>query len=432
MKIAIIGSGISGLTAAYQLNRRHAVTVFESAERIGGHTATIDFELDGRQYAVDTGFIVYNEWTYPNFIQLLEELNVATQPTHMGFSVSCETSGVEYAGDNLNTLFAQRGNIFSTSHWRMLRDIMRFNKKAQEDLEHNRIPEHMTLGDYLARENYSQAFCQRYLIPMGAAIWSTSCAQMEQFPLQFFVRFFSNHGLLNVVNRPTWRVISGGSANYLKPLAASFKDRIRLNTTIVSINRGANCVRLLMQDGTTETYDGVLLATHSDQALALLNDPSPEECAVLGAIQYQDNSVVLHWDESLLPKNRRTWSSWNYRLGKDAQALPTLTYNMNILQGIESDKTFCVTLNDDSRIDPAKIIGRYTYAHPQFSLEAEAAKQRWADINGVNNTWYCGAYWANGFHEDGVTSAQRAAEMIDRDPLSSQVRKSTLSASLAI
>jgi uncharacterized protein len=414
MNIAIIGSGISGLTAAYLLNPDHSVTVFESAERIGGHTATIDFTLDGRQYAVDTGFIVYNEWTYPNFIQLLTELNVATQPTTMGFSVSCETSGVEYAGENLNTLFAQRRNLISPSHWRMLLDIVRFNKKAQEDLDTGRIPAGMTLGDYLARENYSRAFSQRYLIPMGAAIWSTSCAQMEQFPLQFFVRFFSNHGLLNVVNRPTWRVISGGSASYLEPLSASFKDRIRLNSAIVGINRGADCVHLHMRDGTLETYDGVLFATHSDQALALLNDPSPEEADVLGAIQYQDNSVVLHWDDSLLPRNRRTWSSWNYRLGKEAQALPTLTYNMNILQGIESDKTFCVTLNDDARIDPAKVIGRYTYAHPQFSLAAEAAKQRWADINGVSNTWYCGAYWANGFHEDGVVSAKRAAEMIKR------------------
>lgn len=422
MKIAIIGGGISGLSAAYLLNQQHDVTVFEKADRIGGHTATIDFELDGSEYAIDTGFIVYNDWTYPNFIKLLDRLGVQRQATSMGFSVHCEESGLEYAGHNLNTLFAQRKNVLSPKFWRLIRNILRFNKDALSDLENNLIDENISLGDYLKLNGYADEFSRLYLIPMGAAIWSMSCEKMKSFPLKFFVTFFKNHGLLSVKNRPTWRVISGGSKQYIGPLTESFKDRIVLNSDIASVKRLEcfadiaeasvddiqNSVAIRFNDGRTEFFDQVVFACHSDEALALLVDCSRDERDVLGSIDYENNRVTLHWDDSVLPKNKRTWSSWNYCLGLDSSVPPTLSYNMNILQGLSDDKTFCVTLNDVERIDKNKVIGEYVYAHPQFSLAGEVAKSSWRKING-GNTWFCGAYWRNGFHEDGVYSAVRVA-----------------------
>jgi len=409
-KIAIIGSGISGLTAAYLLNRKCDITVFEKEKRLGGHTATIDFDLNNKAYSIDTGFIVYNDWTYPNFIKLMAQLGVDTQETSMGFSVSCQNTGLEYAGNSFNALFAQRANLVSLSFLRMIRDILRFNREAERDLAQHSISKDMTLGEYLDKNKYSEAFCHQYLVPMGAAIWSASLAAMKDFPVYFFVEFFHNHGLLNVFNRPQWRVIKGGSKQYIEPLTREFKDNIVLDADIESIERVDGRVKISFAEQAPQYFDQVVIATHSDQALALLKDPSREEADVLGAIGYQDNSVVLHYDESVLPDNKRTWSSWNYLLGASDNALPVVSYNMNILQGIEDDKTFSVTLNADEIIDPAKVIGRYRYAHPQFTLDAEQAKHRWADINGVQNTWFCGAYWANGFHEDGVCSALRVAE----------------------
>lgn len=410
MKIAIIGSGISGLTAAYLLNRKHDIEVFEKDSRLGGHTATIDIELEGKRYAIDTGFIVYNDWTYPNFIKLLDQLGVERQETAMGFSVSCQKTGLEYSGGSPNALFAQRKNLLSPSFWRMLRDIVRFNKEAERDLHEKTIDAEMTLGEYLSQNNYSDAFSQYYLIPMGAAIWSASLAAMKAFPVQFFVRFFYNHGLLNIFNRPQWRVIKGGSRSYIDPLVNTYRDKISLGVDIVSVKREQSGVRILLQDGSSKTFDHVVFACHSDQALKLLEDPSDEEQSILGNIQYQENQVVLHYDDTILPKRRSTWSSWNYRLDGTEESLPVLTYNMNILQGLEDQKVFCVTLNEDTHIDPQKILGRFQYAHPQFSKAATLAQARWSEINGVNNSWFCGAYWANGFHEDGVVSALRVAE----------------------
>lgn len=409
-KVAIIGSGISGLTTAYLLNRSCDITLYEKADRLGGHTATIDVEHEGKQYAIDTGFIVYNDWTYPNFIKLLDQLNVSTQPTSMGFSVSNDSGSFEYAGNNLNTLFAQRKNIFSPKFLGMLRDIIRFNRAAKRDLEDKHISRSMTLGEYLKRNNYSDTFAQYYLVPMGAAIWSASFSAMKKFPVHFFVQFFHNHGLLNILNRPQWRVISGGSKSYIEPLTQSFREKIVTNAGIQSIHRTEGGVHLHFNDGSEAFYDKVVLATHSDQALALLADATEEERDVLGAIPYCENSVVLHHDESLLPKSRRTWSSWNYRILDDQERLPVVTYDMNILQGIDSETTFSVSLNADEYIDPEKILGKFQYAHPQFSIDAMQAQNRWSDINGVKNTWFCGAYWANGFHEDGVCSAMRVAE----------------------
>lgn len=418
MKIAIIGSGISGLTAAYYLHKEHDICVYEADSRLGGHTATKHIQLDGRDYLIDTGFIVFNDWTYPNFIKLLKELGVESQPTDMGFSVFNPRTKFEYAGTNLKTLFAQKRNFFSLSHWQMLRDIVRFNKEALLDLDAGKLETNESLGHYLTRKRYSQAFIQRYLIPMGSAIWSATQGTMLDFPLEFFIRFFKNHGLLNIVNRPQWRVIKGGSKAYIAPLIKDFKDKIKLNSPVTRITRNATGITLEVK-GETEHFDQVIIACHSDQALNLLAEPSADEQKILGAIAYQNNSVILHTDTSLLPTRKSTWSSWNYLLqdsDASAQQAPILTYSMNILQSIASSTEFCVTLNAKYKIDPKKILGEYEYAHPVFSADVIQAQAAWPLINGVNRTWFCGAYWFNGFHEDGVNSALRIVNALKDKP----------------
>ena len=410
MKIAVIGSGISGLACAHYLHRDHEVHVLERDRRIGGHTATVDVAMGGRRYAIDTGFIVFNDWTYPNFIALLDELGVSSKPTQMSFSLSDQATGLEYAGSNLNTLFAQRKNLVSPSFLGMLRDITRFNRESVEDLETGLIPAGETLGEYLVRRRYGAAFRDNYLVPMGSAIWSADVSVMLDFPLQFFVRFFRNHGLLNIRNRPQWRVIEGGSREYLKPLCDTFSSRIRTGVQIAGVRRFDQGAEIRFEGDKREFFDAVVFACHSDQALHLLDDPSPVEREILGAIPYQNNEVVLHTDTRLLPVNRRAWSSWNY-LKRPRCERATLTYNMNILQGISAPETFCVTLNDTAAINPHKILGQFEYAHPVFTLQGIAAQERWEEINS-HNTWYCGAYWRNGFHEDGVYSALRVAQGI--------------------
>jgi predicted NAD/FAD-binding protein len=408
MKIAIIGSGISGLTAAYLLNRQHDISVFEASDWIGGHTHTVDVQVDGRQYAIDTGFIVFNDWTYPNFIELLNQLGVAYQPTEMSFSVCDPASGVEYNGNTLNSLFAQRRNLLSPAFWGMLRDILRFNREAVADLQQERIASDLSLGRYLQERGYGQRFIQHYIVPMGAAIWSMSLADMLNVPLQFFLRFFKNHGLLSVTDRPQWQVIKGGSSSYVAPLSASFAQRIRLQCPVQRVERDAEGVTIHSAAG-SERFDKVLFACHSDQALQLLAEPSPAEQQILGALPYADNEVVLHTDTRLLPQRPLAWASWNYRLGGPSSQPAALTYNMNILQGIQSATTFCVSLNQTAAIDPSQILARYTYAHPQYSLAGVAAQARWEELLGANHSYFCGAYWANGFHEDGVVSALRVA-----------------------
>ncbi|NWD68548.1 FAD-dependent oxidoreductase [Pseudomonas gingeri] len=406
MKIALIGSGISGLTCGYLLSRQHDITLFEAADWIGGHTHTVDVTVNGRSYAVDTGFIVFNDWTYPNFIRLLSSLGVGYKATEMSFSVRDPAANLEYNGNNLNSLFAQRRNLWSPGFWGMLRDILRFNRQALDDLEQQRIASDTTLGDYLRKGHYGQRFIQHYIVPMGAAIWSMSLADMLGFPLQLFVRFFKNHGLLSVSNRPQWRVIEGGSRQYIEPLAAGFRQHIRLNCPVSRVERDEHGVTIHSAAG-SERFDKVIFACHSDQALRLLAAPSEAERQILGALPYAENEVVLHTDTRLLPDRPLAWASWNYRLGGEGQRLAAVTYNMNILQGIESDTTFCVSLNQGAEINPLKILARYTYAHPQYSLAAVAAQNRWEELYGTQHTYYCGAYWANGFHEDGVTSALR-------------------------
>ena len=408
MKIAIIGSGIAGLTSAYLLGRRHEITLFEAGNRIGGHTHTVNVTVDDKSYAIDTGFIVFNDWTYPNFIRLLGQIGVKFKPTEMSFSVCDENTRFEYNGNNINSLFAQRSNILSPGFWGMLRDILRFNREAPLDLQEQRISADMTLGDYLEAKGYGPRFILHYIVPMGAAIWSMSLVDMLKFPLQFFVRFFKNHGLLSVNNRPQWCVIEGGSSSYIEPLTRNFREHIRLDCPVHLVERNEEGVVVHSAAG-TEAFDKVVFACHSDQALALLGDPSESELQILGALPYADNDVVLHTDTRLLPDRQLAWASWNYRLTPNRQTQAAVTYDMNILQGIDSDTTFCVSLNQTPMINPLKILARYTYAHPQYSLAAVAAQGRREEISGVRNTFYCGAYWANGFHEDGVVSALRVA-----------------------
>ncbi|AIB34673.1 hypothetical protein PS706_05239 [Pseudomonas fluorescens] len=409
MKIAIIGSGIAGLTSAYLLSRRHEITLFEAGNRIGGHTHTVNVTVDDKSYAIDTGFIVFNDWTYPNFIRLLGQIGVRFKPTEMSFSVCDENTRFEYNGNNINSLFAQRSNILSPGFWGMLRDILRFNREAPLDLQEQRISADMTLGDYLEAKGYGPRFILHYIVPMGAAIWSMSLVDMLKFPLQFFVRFFKNHGLLSVNNRPQWCVIEGGSSSYIEPLTRNFREHIRLDCPVHLVERNEEGVVVHSAAG-TEAFDKVVFACHSDQALALLGDPSESELQILGALPYADNDVVLHTDTRLLPDRQLAWASWNYRLTPNRQTQAAVTYDMNILQGIDSDTTFCVSLNQTPMINPLKILARYTYAHPQYSLAAVAAQGRREEISGVRNTFYCGAYWANGFHEDGVVSALHVAQ----------------------
>lgn len=415
MKIAIIGSGISGLSAAYLLHQQHEIKVFEKAPVIGGHTATKNIEVDGKQYAIDTGFIVYNDWTYPNFIRLMNELGVENQPTEMGFSVTANQGTYEYSGTNLNTLFCQRKNLFNRFHLRMIKDILRFNKEAISDLDQGKLSESLTLGDYLKAHHYSQNFIDYYLVPMGCAIWSASTANMLEFPLLFFVKFFKNHGLLSVNNRPQWRVLKGGSRSYLPKITQGFHHLIQTNTQIACVKRALDSATLVFQDNTQETFDQVIFACHSDQALALLETPTAAEQDILGAIAYKDNDVVLHTDQRLLPKHRSAWSSWNYLLDSTQQQSATLTYNMNILQGIKSEHEFCVTLNATDKIDEDKVLGKYNYAHPVFTLDAIAAQAKRDDVSGQNRTWFCGAYWRNGFHEDGCLSGIQVARSLGAD-----------------
>ena len=413
MTTAIIGTGISGLGCAYRLARAgEPVVVFEAAKSVGGHTATKQVSVASGDYAIDTGFIVYNDWTYPEFISLMDELGVTNQPTSMGFSVSDDATGLEYAGNNLNTLFAQRRNLLSPKFVGMVREILRFNKVSVEDLEAGRLRSGETLEEYLQRHGFNEFFRRNYLISMASAIWSANFEESLNFPAEFFVRFFKNHGLLQVKNRPQWRVLRGGSQSYLAPLCAPFEESIRTNCEVAAVVREANqSPKLRTCHGEELVFDDIVIATHADQAMAMLSDIDDTESRVLSELPYSENAVVLHTDTRLLPKKKLAWSSWNYRL-RESTSQATLTYNMNILQGINSPETFCVTLNDTNAIDPSTILGEYRYAHPQFTIKGIASQQRWIDINGPRNTWFCGAYWRNGFHEDGLFSGNRVANAI--------------------
>lgn len=409
-KIAVIGSGIAGLTSAYLLNREHDVTLFEANDYLGGHTHTQQVTLGEKTYPVNTGFIVFNDWTYPNFIKLMDQIGVKSQASDMSFSVKDENTGIEYNGTSLNSLFAQRINLVRPSFLRMVLDILRFNKQTVAGLESNTISEEQTLGEFVNEYGYSKSFVNHYIVPMGAAIWSASEDVMMDFPLKFFLQFFNNHGMLSVDERPQWRVISGGSQSYIAPLTQTFKDHIHLNTPITKVERNDDGVILYSHDKKFE-FDHVVFSCHSDQALGMLEQPSQLEHDILGAIPFQKNDVILHTDDSMMPKRKLAWASWNYHIPQRKNDTAMLTYNMNMLQNFQdAPETLLVTLNRLQEIDPKKIISKYSYAHPVFTLDGVKAQQRHAEISGHNRSHYCGAYWFNGFHEDGVNSALRVAK----------------------
>jgi predicted NAD/FAD-binding protein len=410
MKIAIIGSGIAGLTAARKLCAEHDVTVFEANDYVGGHTNTIDVEAEGRQWAVDTGFIVFNDWTYPNFIALMKEIGVESQPSQMGFSMHCERTGIEYCGSSLDQLFAQRSNLLSPRFWGMIRDILRFNREAPGLLEGGE--DGLGLGDYLAREGYSRRFIDHYVVPMGAAIWSTDPRTMLRFPARYFVDFFNNHGLLSVNDRPQWHVIKGGSRSYIGPLTAPFADGIRLNAPVRRVVRDEAGVDLVLDGGHRERFDAVVFACHSDQALAMIERPTAAEREVLGAIPYQPNRAVLHTDTRVLPRRRKAWAAWNYHVPAQPTAAVAVTYHMNILQSLPAETQFLVTLNPTMDIDPARVIREIDYQHPVYTPEGVAAQKRRSELMGANRSFFCGAWWSYGFHEDGVKSGLVAAAAV--------------------
>ena len=412
-RIAIIGSGISGLSCAYLLAGQHHVSLFEASENLGGHTATKRVDLAGSQYDVDTGFIVFNDRTYPNFLKLLARLGVAYQPTAMGFSVTNRQTGYEYAGTSLGGLFAQKRNLLRYQHWRMLREILRFNQLCTQLHEQDAIPQ-QALGEFLQARGFSEFFASHYVLPMVSAIWSSGLATAAAMPLVFFIRFFHNHGLLTVTRQPQWYTIKGGSKTYLEPITAAFKQHIHLACPVTRIQRSGQGVKIYTAKFGEQEFDEVVLACHSDQALKLLADPSPQEYDILSAIPYKENRVQLHTDTRVLPRAKNAWASWNYLIPQDAASQDTaaLTYNMNILQNLQAPTTFCVSVNAQGEVDPAKVLGSYDYAHPQFTGESVDAQGRWGEISGVNHTHYCGAYWRNGFHEDGLVSGIRVAQAL--------------------
>ena len=400
------------MVAARELHTEHDVTVFEAQDYIGGHTNTVDvFEAD-RMIAVDTGFIVFNEKTYPGFCSLLKELDVPWKESDMSFSVRCERSGLEYNGTSLNGLFAQRRNLVSPAFWSMVRDIMRFYREAPAVLEGEN--HELTLGNYLREGGYSRLFIEKHLMPMGAAVWSSSPAQMERFPLRFLVQFFHNHGFLQVDDRPQWLVVRGGSREYVRKLVAPFRERVHLSTPVLGVRRGLDGVLVRTEEG-VEGFDRVILAVHAPLARRILEDATADEDEILGAIEYQPNEAVLHTDSSLMPKRRRAWASWNYHLTDPASDLPTVTYWMNALQGFEANNEYFVTLNRTADIDPSKVLRTIAYQHPIYSVAAVQAQKRHHEIDGVHGVHFCGAYWSYGFHEDGVQSALRVTRRIQEE-----------------
>ena len=413
MKLAVIGSGIAGLTAAYLLHKDVDLTVYEANGYVGGHTNTVEVELPEGHYAVDTGFIVFNEVTYPNFCRILNRLGVESQPSRMTFSVKCEKTGLEYNPHNLNTLFAQRRNLLSPSFWRLILEIFRF--RSQFDRLLDQPDSWVPLVRYLRDRGFSARFIEQFIIPLGASLWSTDPQSFAEFPLQTFVRFFKNHGFLELRNPFQWRVIRGGSRRYVEKLTSGFADRIRTGTPVTAVQRFSDRVQVTDRSGEQISYDQVILAVHSDQALALLKDATAQERDLLGAIPYQENDTVLHTDSCILPRRRWIWASWNYLIPRETQNRATLTYDMNILQTLRASREFCVTLNRTEVIDPREIKARFTYHHPVFTTRAPEVQQRHAEISGQNRTHYCGAYWGHGFHEDGVKSALPVARWFGKE-----------------
>ncbi|HWB12979.1 MAG TPA: FAD-dependent oxidoreductase [Pirellulales bacterium] len=419
MKIAVVGSGISGLVAAYRLSAAHDVAVFEANEYAGGHTNTVEVRLAGERHSIDTGFIVFNDRTYPHFVGLLDELRVKSRPTSMSFSVRDDRSGLEYNGRSLNTLFAQRRNLLRPAFYRMLADIVRFNRQAVRLAA--RCDDDVTVADFLHVHGYSSAFREHYLLPMGSAIWSCPRGTFAAFPIRFITEFYRNHGLLNLWRRPTWRVVEGGSRRYVQAILARFRGRLLLNAPVRRVRRLPEAVELHWGGGSRESFDHVVFACHSDQALKILGEDATRlERELLSAFPYERNTALLHTDPSLLPRQQRAWASWNYRVTGDVSAA-TVTYNMNLLQGIRSPHVFCVTLNGESQVDPRRVLRRFVYEHPVFTTRRAAAQSRHAELLGAHRSSFCGAYWGNGFHEDGVVSALAVVAALRRQANSTAI-----------
>ena len=409
MRIAVVGSGIAGLVSAWLLSRRHEVVLFEAAPRLGGHTHTHDVQLHGRHYAVDSGFIVHNRDNYPLLSRLFAELGVETRPTTMGFSVHGEASGLEYSATSLDALFCQRRNLLSPRFLGMLRDLLRFYRVAPQLLEDDGPGP--TLDEYLRQQRFGDAFRDEHLLPMTCALWSSPAAQVLQFPARALVQFMANHQMLTVGERPQWRVVAGGSRRYVEAMRSSWTAEVRLACPVLAVQRHAGHA-LVRSPAGSERYDAVVLACHSDESLRLLDDPDRREREILGAIGFQHNEAVLHTDARLLPRRRKAWAAWNAWVPRDASAGCTVTYCMNLLQGLDAPEPLLVTLNRGDAIDPARVLARMRYAHPVHTHAALAAQARQAEIQGRRHTWYAGAWWGWGFHEDGIRSAVAVAESL--------------------
>jgi predicted NAD/FAD-binding protein len=409
VRIAVIGSGIAGLTAAYLLNRRHEVWLFERDDRFGGHTHTIQVtDPFGAPVALDTGFLVHNEQTYPNLIRLFRELGVETQPSDMSFSVHCPRTGFEYSSRGFDGFFAQRRNLVRPGHLRLLAEIVRFNRLAAGAVTTDGVSR-LTLGDFLDLHRFGGEFTDRYLYPMTSAIWSTSFAGIRRYPVSALLRFLTNHGMLSVGRPPEWRTVRGGSSQYLAPMLRPLGERAVHGAVVTEVARCGNQVVVTCRNRPPQRFDTVVFATHGDQVLGLLQNPNDAERDVLGAFQTTRNDTWLHSDASWLPVRPAARASWNYRLSADAASPPSVTYHLNRLQRLPTMQPYCVTLNPDREIPAAHVIRRMTYEHPLYTLEALASQARWADISGRDRIHYCGAYWFNGFHEDGVRSGMRVA-----------------------
>ena len=407
MKVAVIGSGISGNTLSYLLNKNHDVTLYEKDKRIGGHSHTHEITINNKKIHVDTGFIVFNKKTYPLFTSLLDDLGVKYENSNMSFSVFSKKNNFEYNGTTLNSLFSQRSNLLNPRFIKMLFEILRFNKEAIK-LKSKTI----LLKQYLKNNNYSAYFCKNYILPMGAAIWSSDIKTILNFPAYFFINFFKNHGMLSVTNRPQWLTISGGSEKYVKKLTSSFKSKIRLNSKIKNVIRYKNYV-VIEDNGRKEKYDYVFFACHSDDALEILQKPTSDEVEILKTLPYQKNDIILHTDSSIMPQKKLSWAAWNFNIDSPEDSPITLTYNMNILQNIKTNEAVLVTLNTKQPISKDKVIKKLQYTHPKFSKESISAQLKNKIISGKNRTFYSGAYWGKGFHEDGVKSAYEAVKIFE-------------------
>ena len=403
MRIAIVGAGISGLVAAHLLHREHDVSVFEEADWIGGHTHTVRVDAGDESHDVDTGFIVMNDRNYPNFERLLGKLGVPTQPSSMSFSVS-DGRDFEYSSTSLAGLFANPRHLASPPFLRMLADVRRFQREARELLSSE--GDGPSLREYLEQRSYSSEFVERVIVPQAAAVWSADPRQMWSFPARFLAQFFYNHGMLALKDRPKWRTIVGGSHRYVERLVAPFSERVLLSQPVTAISRVDDRVEVTVRGREAQRFDRVIIATHSDQALAILTNPSDREREILGAIPYQSNEVVLHTDRRMLPRRRRAWASWNYHLDGDVGA-SSVTYHMNRLQRLSAPEELCVTLNLSERIEPERVLGKWNYSHPVYTSQGMTAQRRRVEIDGVDRIHYCGAYWGWGFHEDGVVSAMQ-------------------------